>query len=167
MKDPTDTRDIGPRVGSPLWIHLTLVTVAGAVVFGLAVSQLSGMSHLIDRPLFWVLVAMVVLGDLWPIVTPGRSSMEAPLASVTFCFGALIAWGLPLAVLLRGTSAIVTLLARRKAPHRAAFNAAASTLGMAAGGATLYALCGQLALPNHAWIPHNDDIWRILLAGAA
>ena len=29
MKDPTDTRDIGPRVGSPLWIHMTLVTAVG------------------------------------------------------------------------------------------------------------------------------------------
>ena len=29
MKDPNDTRDIGPRVGSPLWIHMTSVTVVG------------------------------------------------------------------------------------------------------------------------------------------
>jgi diguanylate cyclase (GGDEF)-like protein len=167
MKDPTDTRDIGPRVGSPLWIHLSLVILAGAVVFGLAVSRLSGLALLTRHPLFWVLAAMVLLGDLWPIVTPGRSSMEAPLASVTFCFGALIAWGLPVAVLLRGSSAIVTLLARRKAPHRAAFNAAAATLGMAAGGGTLYALCGQLASPGNPWVPRNSDIWRILVAGAA
>ena len=38
MKDPTDTRDIGPRIGSPLWIYFTAVTAAGAVVFGLAMS---------------------------------------------------------------------------------------------------------------------------------
>src|SRR5262245_24710402 len=106
MKDPTDTRDIGPRVGSPLWIHLALVTLAGVVVFALAVSRLSGMSYLTDRPLFWVLAAMVLLGDLWPIVTPGRSSTDAPVASVVFCFGALVAWGLPVAVLLGGTSTV-------------------------------------------------------------
>ena len=29
MRDPNDTRDIGPRIGSPLWIYLTAVTVAG------------------------------------------------------------------------------------------------------------------------------------------
>jgi diguanylate cyclase (GGDEF)-like protein len=167
MRDPTDTRDIGPRVGSPLWIHMALITVAGAVVFGLAVSQLSGMAVLVRQPLFWVLTAMVLLGDLWPIVTPGRSSMQAPVASVTFCFGALIAWGLPVAVLLCGTSTVVTQLARRKAPHRAAFNAATFTLGIAAGGATLYALCGHLARPVHPWVPHNGNVWRILLAGAA
>jgi diguanylate cyclase (GGDEF)-like protein len=167
MKDLTDTRDIGPRVGSPLWNHLTGVIIAGAVVFGVAVWHLSGLTALTAHPLFWVLAAMVLLGDLWPIVTPGRSNMEAPLASVTFCFGALIAWGLPVAVLLRGTSALVTLLARRKAPHRAAFNAAAATLGMAAGGGTLYVLCGRLASPTHPWSPHNSAVWRLLLAGAA
>ena len=167
MKDPTDTRDIGPRVGSPLWIHLTIVTLVGAVVFGLAVSRLSGLGYLTGRPLFWVLAALVVLGDMWPIVTPGRSSEESPLASVTFSFGALIAWGLPVAVLLRGTSAVVTLLARRKAPHRAAFNAAAATLGMAAGGGTLYALCGHMASPANPWQLTGSEVWRTLLAGAA
>jgi len=167
MKDPSDTRDIGPRVGSPLWIHLTLVTLVGVVVFGIAISRLSGMSLLVARPLFWVLAAMVLLGDMWPIVTPGRSSMQPPVASVTFCFGALVAWGLPVAVLLCGTSTVVTQLARRKAPHRAAFNAAAVTLGMAAGGGTLYALCGKLASPVSPWNPHGGGIWRILLAGAA
>ena len=61
------------------------------------------LSRLIGHPLFWVLAGMVVLGEIWPIVTPGRSSLEAPLASVTFSFAALIAWGLPVAVLLRRT----------------------------------------------------------------
>jgi diguanylate cyclase (GGDEF)-like protein len=167
MKDPSDTRDIGPRVGSPLWIHMALVTLAGAVVFGLAVSRLSGMGFLSRHPLFWVLAAMVLLGDLWPIVTPGRSTTDSGRASVTFCFGALIAWGLPVAVLLGGTSMVVTQLARRKAPHRAAFNAAVVTVGLAAGGGTLYALCGQMATPMQWWAPQSSAIWRILLAGAA
>jgi len=167
MKDPSDTRDIGPRVGSPLWIHLTSVTLVGAIVFGVAVSRLSGMSHLTKHPMFWVLAAMVLAGDLWPIVTPGRSSLQAPVASVTFCFGALIAWGPYVAVLLCGTSTVVTQLIRRKAPHRAAFNAADMTLAMAAGGGTLYALCGQLASPSKPWTPADGDVWRILVAGAA
>ena len=166
MKDPTDTRDIGPRGGSPLWIHITVVSVVGAAVFGLALSRLMDLSTLIDHPLFWVLAVMVVLGEIWPIVTPGHSRLEAPLASVTFAFGALIAWGLPVAVLLRGTSTVVTFLAKRKAPHRAAFNAAAATLGLAAGGAVLY-LLGVRTSPRHPWFPDGQDIWRILLAGAA
>jgi diguanylate cyclase (GGDEF)-like protein len=166
MKDPTDTRDIGPRVGSPLWIHLTAVTIVGAVVFALAVTQLMDMSKLVRHPLFWVLAAMVVLGDIWPIVTPGRSSLEAPLASVTFSFAALIAWGLPVAVLLRATSTTVTFLAKRKAPHRAAFNAAAATMGLAAGGAVLWML-GLRGMPSHPWQLQGKDLGKVLLAAAA
>ena len=51
--------------------------------------------------------------------------------------------------------------------HRAAFNAAAATLGMAAGGGTLYVLCGKLASPEQPWSPQNDAVWRLVLAGAA
>ena len=58
MKDPTDTRDIGPRVGSPLWMYIMSVTVAGAVVFGLRDRACcTGVAGLIRHPLFWVLAA--------------------------------------------------------------------------------------------------------------
>ncbi len=166
MKDPTDTRNIGPRVGSPLWIHMTAVTVVGAVVFALAVRHMMDMSTLVRHPLFWVLAAMVVLGDIWPIVTPGRSNLEAPLASVTFSFAALIAWNLPVAVLLRATSTMVTCLAKRKAVHRAAFNAAAETMGLTAGGVVLWTL-GVHGQPSLAWPLQGRELGKIALAAAA
>ncbi|MGO8960391.1 MAG: putative bifunctional diguanylate cyclase/phosphodiesterase [Streptosporangiaceae bacterium] len=166
MRDPTDTRDIGPRVGSPLWIHMTSVTLVGALVFALSVIHLVHLCPLVRHPLFWVLAGMVVLGDIWPIVTPGRSSLEAPLASVTFAFAALIAWGLAVAVLLRATSTMLTFLCKRKAPHRAAFNAAASTLGLWAGGMVLFAFRGHVN-PLHPWVPKGSDLWHIMLAAVA
>ena len=166
MKDPTDTRNIGPRVGSPLWIHMTAVTIVGAGVFALAVTHLMDMSSLGRLPLFWVLVAMVVLGDVWPIVTPGHSSAEAPLASVTFSFAMLITWGLPVAVLVRATSTMVTFLAKRKAPHRAAFNAAANTLSLTAAWIVLRAL-GRHGTPSHPWKLLGTDLGIVLLAAAA
>jgi diguanylate cyclase (GGDEF)-like protein len=166
MKDPTDTRDIGPRIGSPLWIHLISVTVVGAVVFALAMTRLTGIAGLIRHPLFWVVAAMVVLGDIWPIVTPGKSSSEAPHASVTFSFAALIVWGLPVALLLKVTSTMLVFLGKRKAPHQAAFNAAAPALGMAAAWAVLY-VTGDRYTPMHPWMPGGDDVLRILAAGAA
>jgi diguanylate cyclase (GGDEF)-like protein len=166
MKDPTDTRDIGPRVGSPLWVHITLVTLVGAVVFAFSVVGTMHVDALVRYPLFWVLAGMVVLGEIWPIVTPGRSSTEAPVASVTFSFAALIAWGLPVAVLLLGTATMLVFLAKRRAPHRAAFNAAASTLGLAAGGVVLYAFRGPISPVSH-WVLRGTDIWEIMLAAAA
>ena len=167
MKDPTDTRNIGPRVGSPLWIHMTAVTIVGAVVFALAVTQLMHLHVLAQQLLFWVLVGMVVLGDFWPIVTPGRTSLEAPLASVTFSFAMLIVWGLPVAVLVRATSTMVTFLAKRKAPHRAAFNAAANTLSLTAGAAVLGALhlSGE---PTRPGVLHDaSELGWVLLAAVA
>jgi diguanylate cyclase (GGDEF)-like protein len=166
MKDPTDTRDIGPRVGSPLWIHMTLVTVVGTGVFALCVAKTMEVSKLIGHPLFWVLAGMIVLGEIWPIVTPGRSILEAPVASVTFSFAALIVWGVPIAVLLRGSATMLVLLGKGKAPHRAAFNAAVATLGLAAGGGVLYAFRGPIKGLS-PWIPHGTEIWQILLAAAA
>jgi diguanylate cyclase (GGDEF)-like protein len=166
MKDPTDTRDIGPRIGSPLWIHMAVVTAVGTLVFATSVYRMVHLSKVIGHPLFWVLAGMVVLGEIWPIVTPGRSSLEAPVASVTFSFAALIAWGLPVAVLLRAPATLLTLLAKRKALHRAAFNAATATLSLAAGGSVLYAFRGRIT-PAFAWEPSGRNIWQIVLAAAA
>jgi diguanylate cyclase (GGDEF)-like protein len=171
MKDPTDTRDIGPRVGSPLWLHMTAVTVVGAAAFGFAISCLvdpnrANLIALTSHPLFWVLAAMILAGELWPVVTPGRSSLEAPATSITFSFAALLVWGLPVAVLLLATATMLAFLGKRKAPHRAAFNAAASTLGMTAAGAVLYSLHWVMS-PLHLGHPRGDEIWQIFLAALA
>jgi len=165
MKDPNDTRDIGPRVGSPLWIYLTVCTVAGAVAFGFTMTKLTGLHGLVSHRLFWVLAAMIVLGDIWPIVTPGRSNSESPVASVTFGLGALFACGLPAALLLRAVSCFAVCVAERKSLHRAAFNAAAVTLSTVAAWAVLYELgvrpsAGDAALPLDTRL-----LWKLLLAG--
>jgi diguanylate cyclase (GGDEF)-like protein len=181
MKDPTDTRDIGPRIGSPLWLHMTLVTVAGAFVFAISIIGMVHLETLIGHPLFWVVAGMVVLGEIWPIVTPGRSSLEAPLASVTFSFAALIAWGLPVAVLLRASATMLTFVAKRKSLYRAGFNAAAATLGLFAGGMVLHAFRGRfkpgiscpVPLGPHPppgcplWHLTGRTLWQVLLAAAA
>ena len=50
MKDPNDTRDVTPRAGSPLWIHLTVVSVAGFAVLCVALARFrSDDLHLLAR----------------------------------------------------------------------------------------------------------------------
>jgi diguanylate cyclase (GGDEF)-like protein len=164
MKDPNDTRDIGPRVGSPLWFHITACTVAGAVAFGLTMTHLTGLSRLVGYPQFWVLATMIVLGDIWPIVTPGRSNSEAPVASVAFSLGALFACGLPVALLLRAASCFGVCVAERKSLHRAAFNAAAVTLSTVAAWAVLYGL-GVRPSGLLVFKPPGERLWWWLLAG--
>jgi diguanylate cyclase (GGDEF)-like protein len=166
MKDPNDTRDIGPRVGSPLWIYMTTVTVVGLAVFALAMTRLPGLRDLVDHPLFWIIAALVVVGDMRPIVTPNRPGPESPVASLTFSFAALLYWGFPVAVLLKATSSLVVGIAQRKALHRSSFNAAQTTLAMAAAGLAL-ALTGIHAAPHASYAPAGRDLPKILLAGVA
>ncbi len=166
MRDPNDTRDIGPRAGSPLWIHMTSVTVAGALVFAWAMMHLSGLPELVRHPLFWVIAALIIVGELRPIVSPGAYGAESPVASLTFSFAALLYWGFPVAVLLRVTSSLAVNLAQRKAVHRCAFNAAQTTLSMAAAGLAL-ALTGLHPAPDHPLVPSGADLPMVLFAGAA
>ncbi len=166
MKDPNDTRDIGPRVGSPLWVHMTSVTVAGLAVFAWAMTRLSGLQDLVRHPLFWVIAALVVVGDMRPIVTPGRSGAESPVASLTFSFAALLYWGFPVAVLLKATSSLAVGLAQRKALHRSSFNAAQTTLSMGAAGLAL-ALTGIHPAAEKPVAIQGGDLPKVLLAGVA
>jgi diguanylate cyclase (GGDEF)-like protein len=170
MKDPNDTRDIGPRVGSPLWIHLMTVTVAGAVAFAAAMFHLHGLltwpGGLFLHPLFWLLAALIVVGEIWPIITPGRSGPESPVASVTFSFAVLIFWGLPVALLVRGISTLAVGLAERKSVRRSAFNSAQVTLSLCAAGLVLLAF-GLHPSPAHPWDPNGHDLFVVLPAAAA
>jgi diguanylate cyclase (GGDEF)-like protein len=170
MKDPNDTRDMGPRAGSPLWIHLMTVTAAGGVAFILAMLNLHGLvarpDGLVWHPLFWLLAALVLVGDIWPIITPGRSGPESPVASLTFSFAALLYWGLPVAVLLKAASTLAVGLAERKAVKRSAFNAAQVTLSMCAAWLVMLAF-GLHPTPTNAWDPNGRELFVVLPAAAA
>jgi diguanylate cyclase (GGDEF)-like protein len=170
MSDPSETRDVGPRVGSALWIYRTCVIALGALVLLYSVFMLTQAGELIERPVFWAVAAMVVLGDVWPIVSPGRETREAPEASVTFSYAALIVWGLPFAVVMRTASLMLSELGRRRSAPRAAFNAASANLALAVAGAILLAFRQRHLSPHSTtlrWlIPNGHDVWEILLAGA-
>jgi diguanylate cyclase (GGDEF)-like protein len=170
MRDPNDTRDIGPRFGSPLWFHMTGVTVLGAAVVVLSAFLLVMDPHLhgiLDFKVFWVVAGMIVLGDIWPILTPGRNAQEAPKASVTFSYAALLVWGLPAAVMMRTAAVMIAYLGRRKSLHRAAFNTAAHDLALFAAAWVLYAF-GDRHMPTYHWVTGHGPgrVWAILLAGA-
>jgi diguanylate cyclase (GGDEF)-like protein len=169
MKDPNDTRDIDPRVGSPLWIHLMTVTAVGTVAFILAMFHLHGVftpRGLISQPVFWLLAVLIVVGEIWPIITPGRTGQDSPVASVTFSFAVLIFWGLPVALLLRAASTLVVGLAERKALKRSAFNAAQVTLSLAAAGLVMMAF-NVHASPARPWDPEGPRLYVVVPAALA
>ncbi len=78
MKDPNDTRNIGPRIGSPLWMWLSGVTTVGLLVLLVVLFHLDGLPQLVRHPLFWLVAALIVVGETRPIVTPGRPAADAP-----------------------------------------------------------------------------------------
>ena len=168
MRDPNDTRDIGPRIGSPLWNYITAVTVAGLGAFLVAVYGLAGpgISGLLKQPLLWVIAALALLGELKRIVTPGKSGPDAGAVSVTFCFAALLYWGFPVAAVLRAITTLVVALCARRAPFRALFNVAQLTLSLAAAAAVL-AVAHVHPAPARPWVPAGSQLGAVGLAAAA
>jgi diguanylate cyclase (GGDEF)-like protein len=168
MKNRSDTRDTPPRVGSPLWVYLAVVTVAGLAVLALALAGL-GMADLrvlAGRPLFWMLALLVICGELRPIITPGRSVPEAAAASITFTFAALLYWGLPAAALLQAVAVLIAGAVARRAPFRNAFNAAQYSLSLGAG-ALVMAVVGVHPAPASPWVPGGGQVIGVALAALA
>src|SRR5579859_2963517 len=168
MKDPSDTRDITPRAGSPLWIYLTLVSVAGLAVLTAALATLPVASahQLVRSPLLWTIAVLIMLGELRPIITPGKSGSDSGVASVTFGFAALLYWGLPVAALLKAASTLIAGVADRKALHRSVFNAAQDVLALGAAWAAL-GLAGIHPDPMHPWLPSGAQLGGVALAAGA
>jgi diguanylate cyclase (GGDEF)-like protein len=167
MQEASDTRDTGPRPGSPLWLYLTAVTVAGLALlaWALARTQPAGLRTLAGSPLWWMLALLVVCGELRPIITPGKSVADAPAVSITFSFAVLIYWGLPAAAVLQSAATVIAGTAARQAWHRSAFNAAQYTLSLGAAAAAL-AAAGVHATPARPWVPASGHVAQLALAVA-
>jgi len=166
MRNPNDTRDVVPRFGSPPWIYITAVSIAGAVILGLSAADLRDLPHLALYPMFWVIAGMVVTGEIWRVATPGQSGSDSTAVSRTITVAALLFWGFPIAVLLRAASILVVGLARNS-PHRVVFNAAQLSLSLAAAQLVLW-LRGVSPSRLHPLIPATNRILLdLLLAGLA
>ncbi|GII02742.1 GGDEF-domain containing protein [Planobispora takensis] len=176
MADPTDTRDTGPRPGSPLWTYLTVVTVLGFAAFAVAQWWTSAeeLACLADSPLFWTLAVLIVLGELRPVVLSSSTSVGGTHPSTMFTFAALLHYGLPIALLMQAVGIVVNGAASRRAWHRILFNLAQVTLAYTAAGLVLGAFGHRparivAATPARAdaWVPDGMDLLAIGVAGLA
>jgi diguanylate cyclase (GGDEF)-like protein len=167
MRDRGDTRDISPRAGSPLWLYMTAVTAVGMAALAAAVVHLAARpAHLLDEPLLWAIAGLALIGDLRPIVTPGRSQPDSGTAALTFSFAALLYWGFPVAAPLRTITTLVVALVRRQTMFRAVFNAAQLTLSLGAAWLVL-AATGIHPQPSAPWVPDGGQLPAVGLAGLA
>jgi diguanylate cyclase (GGDEF)-like protein len=168
MTDPNDTRDIGPRIGTPLWTYFAVVTVMGLAALAAAVINLPlhRLSSLAGQRLLWVVAALTLLGELRPIVTPGKAHPDSGVASLTFSFAALLYWGFPVAAAVRAVTTLIAAASRREAPFRAGFNVAQFTLSLGAAAAVLGA-AGIHPMPRAPWVPTGGQIGFVGLAAVA
>ncbi|GGS58369.1 GGDEF-domain containing protein [Planobispora rosea] len=168
MADPTDTRDIGPRPGSPLWTYLTIVTVVGLTVLAAALwlTSPAELASLAGSQLFWILATLVVLGELRPVMLSSSTAVGGTYPSTMFTFAALLHYGLPVAVLMQTVALLVNGAVTRRAPHRILFNVAQVTLAYAAAGVVL-GVFGHQPASLAARTPTGVDMLAIGLAGLA
>ncbi|WP_214409549.1 putative bifunctional diguanylate cyclase/phosphodiesterase [Sphaerisporangium fuscum] len=168
MTDPSDTRDKAPRRFSPLWTYLTGVVVSGfaallAAEFQLGLHELATLAR---TPLFWVLTALVVLGELRPIVVSTSRLASGTATSALFTFAVLLYHGLSVAVLIHTLALVVSGLFRRRSWHRTLFNVAQVTLASTASAVVLGAF-GHHPHPDQPWVPEGGDIAVVALAAVA
>ncbi|MFB4277283.1 MULTISPECIES: putative bifunctional diguanylate cyclase/phosphodiesterase [unclassified Nonomuraea] len=168
MTDPTDTRDTGPRVGTPLWAFLAGITVIGFTALVVAMLRLdpAGLVELARMPLFWVLGVLVVLGELRPVMVSSATAVGGTYPSTMFTFAVLLHFGLPVAVLMQAVAVAMNGVVTRKAWHRVMFNIAQSTLALTAAAVVLGTF-GIVPSPAAPWVPSGADLLAIALAGVA
>jgi aspartyl/glutamyl-tRNA(Asn/Gln) amidotransferase C subunit len=168
MKDRNDPRDVRPRTGSPLWVYLASVTVAGLAALAAAGASVpaGGLLHLLAEPLFWTVAGLALLAEIRPIVAPGKSHTDYGTAALTFCFAAFLYWGFPAGALLRAATIGVAAVVARRAVFRAIFNVAQLTLSLGAAGLVLSA-AGIHPQPLAPWLPRGEQLLAVALAAIA
>lgn len=119
-----------------------------------------------NSPVFWVLTACVVAGELVPIKIPRENETLWVTVSGMFAFALIITFGVPGGLIALVPASLFDDLRSKKSPWKLGFNASVYTLAATAAGSLLYAF-GQLprsTAPTHFI---DSDLIVILLAGVA
>ncbi len=115
--------------------------MAGLALLGALVAS-SPQLFTTDAFAFWLLTALVVLGELRPLRILRRGTEGEITPSTAFAFALLIAQGTAAAVVALALGSLLTDLVRRKALRKACFNSAQYVLSLAAAGGVLALLSG-------------------------
>ena len=96
-------------------------------------------------PLFWVLSALVLAGELLPIPVPRRHGLAKVTISTAFALALLIRFGAGPAIVVYAVCVVIADAVEHVAPIKILFNASQYVLAMASAAAVL-ALAGDLPL---------------------
>jgi diguanylate cyclase (GGDEF)-like protein len=170
MTNPAKVRDhlVPPRVGTPLWFFNAAATLVGAAVLSLTLYGLGwdGLEYLAQQPVIWMLLAMIIVGELRPISTSDQLTASGSSASLPFSFALVIMTGLPVAAVIQGLASALVGAVRGAAAHRVGFTIAQYILGFGAADAVLRLLRPEAAAL--AWIPRSGlDLLAVAAAAAS
>jgi signal transduction histidine kinase len=129
------------RRSSALHAYVLAVSAVGLVLVVLLALQQGPTAMLRQPPLFWVLLASLVVIESLPILTRISGGTQALTTAEAFAFAILLGWGITAAVYALGLAVLVSEVFRRAAPEKIVFNVGQSILLMGLAGG-VYELLG-------------------------
>ena len=116
---------------------------------------------------FWVIAALVLLGELTPVMTAGRFDPQGTVTSTAFVLAMLYLWGFWPAVLLQAGACVVSETVKRKESWKLFFNVGQYAISLFAAWGVMWAFGvqdGVGASAAHAAQPlvAGDLIWIVL-----
>ena len=160
--------DRGPIVRAkikPVWLYVGAVTLAGAGAIALAYPHI-GVTVASNFGEFWLLTALIVLGEFFPIKTPRIDGEEGEITvSGIFTFALLLRFGAGDAMLAQTVATLLADLRAGKPSWKSVFNSAQIALSLAATGMVIqFTTSGSFT----RGIPLFEtlDVPGILLSGA-
>ncbi|MGH8970496.1 MAG: diguanylate cyclase domain-containing protein, partial [Actinomycetes bacterium] len=150
------------------WAFVTSVSALGIgclVLLG-ATTPSGHLETLSRRPEFWAVLALAALGELWPVLRPGSTGPAEIMTSTMFSFAALLALGLPGAVVVQTLATVLAGLARRTSWWRLAFDVAVLTLALMVAWWAL-GRTGVADAPSTTVAPAVIDMLHVATSGLA
>jgi signal transduction histidine kinase len=126
---------------SALHAYVLAVSVLGLCVLALLVSG-QGLTMLVQQPpLFWALLACLIVVESFPILSSGSGGTQVATTAEAFAFAILLGLGRAAATFALVLGLLVADLLRRAGPERILFNIGQYSLLMATAG-SVYELLG-------------------------
>jgi diguanylate cyclase (GGDEF)-like protein len=165
MTPHDEARNVAPPAGDhAFWAYASVVTMAGVALLVWQLTSIHSPDVRTMGSAFVVIAAMVIIGEIRPLVIAGSGDVTGVTTSTAFTFAVLLHTGLPVALLLQTCATIAAAIAHRRAVWRTGFNVGQFTLSYGAAAVVL-SLCGRHASITHMLGVSGHDLPAIALAG--
>jgi diguanylate cyclase (GGDEF)-like protein len=166
MASTVDGCNVAPTRGAAkFWTFLALVSIAGFALLVHEIRTISVPDLGYMGPVFIVVAALIVVGELRPLVTAGAPDASGVNMATAFVFALLLHWGLAVALMMQAIATFMADMLERKIWWRATFNVAQYVLSYAAAAGVLH-LLGHSPTPRHGLSFGGGDLPAFVVAAA-